>query len=126
MRVLAPISYLLDGVLTQTLLCPVGPILIQTVVVMIKTATILLMAVVQIVALLQQVPLAKVVHLILAIWAGKTSSLNEQFAGKADMLGCFQHVTVSPLPDMDAAPMDYHVPRDLTKKGAHNTTVMFT
>lgn len=67
MRVLAPISYLLDGIQTQTLLCPVGPILIQMVVVMIKTATILLMAVVQMVALLQQVPLAKVAHLILAI-----------------------------------------------------------
>lgn len=67
MRVLAPISYLLDGILTQTLLCPIGPILIQMVVVMIKTATILLMAVVQMVALLQQVPLAKVAHLILAI-----------------------------------------------------------
>lgn len=67
MRVLAPISYLLDGILTRTLLCPVGPILIQMVAVMIKTATILLMAVVQMVALLQQVPLAKAAHLILAI-----------------------------------------------------------
>lgn len=67
MRILAPISYLLDGILTQILLCPVGPILIQMVTVMIKTATILLMAVVQMVALLQQVALAKVAHLILAI-----------------------------------------------------------